>query len=71
MSFPYYSDLKFGSEQASADSLGRLSFSEPVDNKDYNYKTANFRIDNISSAPEYYYYIVPTPNSEEVKKRDV
>lgn len=30
MSFPYYLDLAFGSEKASADSSGHISFGKPV-----------------------------------------
>lgn len=68
MSFPYFLDLVFGSEKATVDSFGRVSFVKFEDNKDYNYKTNNFIVSNFSPAPEYYYYIEITPTSEDVKK---
>lgn len=68
MSFPYTLDLAFGSEKATVDSFGRVSFVKLEDNKDYNYKTKNFIVSNFSPAPEYYYYIEITPTSEDVKK---
>ena len=68
MSFPYTLDLAFGSEKATVDSFGRVSFVKLEDNKDYNYKTKNFIVSNFSPAPEYYYYIEITPISEDVKK---
>ena len=68
MSFPYTLDLAFDSEKSTADSFGRVSFVKLEDNKDYNYKTNNFIVSNLSPAPEYYYYIECIPTSEDVKK---